>query len=66
MNFITEPELLLNQALPGCGRLVAGVILQTLKKWWSWIRLDIITFDEYTQMKDFLKALEISCPRSKP
>lgn len=27
---------------------------------------DIITFDEYSQMKDFLKELEWSCPRVKP
>lgn len=29
-------------------------------------RVDIITFDEYSQMKDFLKELERSCPRVKP
>lgn len=29
-------------------------------------RVDIITFDEYSQMKDFLKELEQSCPRAKP
>lgn len=29
-------------------------------------RVDIITFDEYSQMKDFLKELERSCPRVRP
>lgn len=29
-------------------------------------RVDIIAFDEYAQMKTFLKKLEASCPRSKP
>lgn len=33
MNFIIGPGLLLSRGLPGCGRLVVGVILRILRKW---------------------------------
>ena len=38
MNSIIELELLSNRELPGCGRLVDGVILRISRKWLGWIR----------------------------